>query len=619
LAEPTTSGPRPIHFGVFQVNLHTGELRKNGSKIKLEGQPFQILALLLDRPGELVTREELEQKLWAPGTFVDFEHSINAAVKRLREVLGDSADSPHFIETLPRRGYRFIYPLEGTGPMQAVVPPAPWWRRHWAAGLLLIVVVGAGASASLKVARLRNSSIRPPTPQLFQSIAVLPMRNLSGDPTQDYFADGMTEALITELGKTSALRVISLQSVLRYKGSRKPISDIARELNVDAVIEGSVLRSGDQVRIDAQLVQAEPERHLWSETFERNMRDVLALQSDVSRGIAREIQVSITPEQRVLLSRSYSVNPEAYHAWLRGRQLYSRYSDEWFDSAIAYLQKAIRLDPTYAPPYATLASVYCTDMRSSYDALYPLAASATSKALDLDGTLAEAHAAQGLVNLRFRWDWAGAEREFERAIQINPNSAEAHANYGYFLTLMGRFDEGIAAYRRAVEVDPLNFLPNQRLTWALDKAGRHDEAIVRLLELKRLEPDAYMVAYGLAHSYAHKKMYHEALAEINRVKCINFDCGWVLAVSGRRKEARELINRLIRLSKRQYIDPVFIALTYAGLGENNKALEWLEMGYRMRSRWMIYLKVVKELDPLRPDPRFQDLLHRMNFPPQETK
>lgn len=613
--EPSMPAPYPVRFGVFEADLQTQELRKSGTRIRLEGHPFQILALLLEKPGQLVTREELQEKLWPADTFVDFEHSINTAVNRLREVLGDSAETPRFIETLPRRGYRFIYPANGMEASTTARAPRPvaWRGLRWAAGLLVIAIALAGILA-VNIGGLRDRLLKGPTPQRVQSIGVLPLRNLSGDPNQDYFADGMTDALITELGKISALRVVSLQTMLRYKETKKAVPEIASELKVDALVEGSVVRAGNQVRIDAQLVQAKPERHIWAESFQRNGQDVLLLQGEVALAIAKEIRIATTPDQRAPLARARSVSPTAYEAWLRGRELYRRYSDEWYDSAIDYLQKAIRVDPTYAPPYATLAEVYCTDMRYSYEDRHALAESAAAKALELDEALAEAHAAQGLVNLRFRWDWAGAEREFKRAIELNSNSEEGHVNYGYFLTLMGRFEEGIATYRRAIELDPLNYIPNQRLAWAYGKAGRDDEDIAQLRELEALEPGASPTGYELAHVYARKKMYREALAEVERVKCNRLDCGWVMAVSGKRKEARDLIGHLISLSKRQYVDPFFIALTYAGLGERDEAIKWLEQGYRMRCRWMIYLKVVRELDPLRDDPRFNDLLRRMNFP-----
>ncbi len=605
--------PESFRFGAFEFDPRAGELCKQGLKLKVYGQPLDILEMLLARPGEMVTREELQNKLWPGDTFVDFEHSLNAAINRLRAALDDSSETPRFVETLPRRGYRFIALLDSVPLVQTEVATVGWRRRRvgWIAGGLALAAV---TLVALNVAGLRDRLLGRPVAGEITSIAVLPLKNLSGHPEQEYFADGMSGALITELGKISALRVISLQSMLRYKGTKKSMPEIARELKVDAIVEGAVLRSGNQVRIDAQLIQAEPERHLWSESFQRDAPDVLRLQSEVAVAIAREIQIVVTPDQRARLTQTRPVNPAAYTAWLRGRELYRRWDETYFDSAAEYLQKAIEVDPTFAPPYATLALMYATDIRYSWEERHLLAETTAAKALELDDGLAEAHAAQGLVKLRFGWGWAEAEREFKRALELNPNSGEAHTYYGYYLTLMGRFEEGFAALRQAIDLDPLNTLPTERLAWAYMKAGRFDDAIVLLLELKRLQPDHYMARYQLAHAYAYKGMYREALAEAERFKCTYLECGWLLAVSGRRQEARKLISRLIELSQKTYVDPGLIALTYAGLGEKDEAIKWLEQSYRLRGRWMIYMKSVREFDPLRSDARFQELMRRLNFP-----
>lgn len=607
-------------FGNFELHAGSGELRKNGRKIRLEGQPLQLLQLLLARPNEIVTREEIQRVLWDGDTFVDFEHSINAAVKRLRQALDDSPETPRFIETIPRRGYRFICPV--TAPAaNGTVAPQP--RSAWAPRAVLavsILPVLLAAAAWLALQHRAGNAAAPPT---IRSVAVLPLKNLSGDPREEYFADGMTDALIAEFGRIPGLRVISLQSVLRYKKTDKTVPEIARELKVDAVLEGAVRRSATEMRLDTQLLQASPERPLWSSSFVRPAADVLRLQGEVAAAVALAARVAITPQQRMQLAADRQINPEAYQAFLRGRELYRRFDDEWFDSAAEYLQKAIELDPSYAPPYATLAEIYSTDMRYSYQDLNERATAAAAKALELDNDLAEAHAAQAYVNLRFRWDWAGAEHEIKRALELNPNSSEALQMYGYHLTLMGRFDEAIASYRKALDVDPLNFLPNERLGFALSKARRYDEAIAHLRELARLEPHMFMGHYTLAYAYAFKGDYREAMMHVREgqrhlgdvAQPANFDYGYVIAVSGNRQEALELIRIMMAYRRRRYLDPMYIAETYAGLGDKDRALQWLELGYQQHARFMIYLKVLHELDSLRTDPRFQSLMRRMNFPP----
>ena len=603
----------PVRFGVFEFDPQAGELRRNGAKVRVEGQPVTILGLLLEDPGRLVTREELKEKLWPGETFVDFDHSINVAVKRLREALDDSADTPRYIQTLPRRGYRFIYPV--SPPPAEITPALSFAGRLWILASVLTIVLGA---AGWWLLRRPKPALASPV----HSLAVLPLKNLSGDSSQEYFADGMTDALITEFGKVGAFRVISLQSVLRFKKTSKPVAEIARELKVDAVMEGSILRSGDKLRIDVQLVQAEPERQLWADGFVRSESDILRLQSEVAAAITRATQAATSPARMALLTARQQVDPQAYEAFLRGRELYRRFDDEWFDSAERYLRKAIELDPNYAPPYATLAEIYSTDMRYSYADLNERATAAAARALQLDDSLAEAHAAQAYVELRFRWNWAAAEREIKRALELNPNSSEAVQMYGYYLTLMGRFEEAIAAYRRAIELDPLNFLPNERLGWTLSKARRYDEAIAHLQEIARTEPHMFMGHYTLAFAYAYKHMYHEAMAHVREgqrhlgdvAQPANFDYGWVIAKSGNRQEAVDLIRAMDEYSQRRYLDPCYIAFTYAGLDDKDKAMEYFEKAYRARARFLIYIKVMHEVDDLRSDPRFRDLLRRLNFP-----
>jgi len=395
-----TSGPCPIHFGIFQVNLHTGELRKNGSRIKLEGQPFQILALLLERPGELVTREQLEQELWAPGTFVDFEHSINAAVKRLREALSDSADSPHFIETLPRRGYRFIYPIDGKPNALEVPRPAAWWRSRWVFGLLGIVIV-LGMLLAANIGGLRRRLLSASVSPRIESLAILPVVNLTGDPAQEYFADGMTEELITEFSKIHTFkRVIPRTSAMAYKGAKKPLREIARELGVDAVLEASLLQTRGQVRITVRLIDGTTEQNLWAERYERNLSEVPPLYTRVVGAVARQLALTLTPAEQERLASVRPVNPGAYDAYLRGRALDADSDNpEKLRMARAQFERALQVDSEYPLALAGLADVearYCRNVELS-EACLQRAEALAVHALARDPNLALAHVALGHI------------------------------------------------------------------------------------------------------------------------------------------------------------------------------------------------------------------------------
>ena len=389
-----------IRFGVFEVDLRAGELRKKGLKVKLQEQPLQVLQILLENPGEVVTREELQRRIWPSDTFVDFDHGLYNGIKRLREALGDSADTPHYIETLARRGYRFIGRLD----------PGPTC-----------------------------------TPSPIRSLAVLPLENLSRDPEQEYFAEGMTEALITTLAKIGELRVVSRTSAMQYKGVHKPLREIARELEVDAIVEGSVPRAGRRVRITAQLIDTAKETHLWAESYERDLRNALALQSEVAQAIAREIRVKLTPVDQARFAEVHPVDPEAYEAYLKGRYHWNRRSAEGLGKAIQYFQQAIAKDPTYPAAYAGLAD--CLSILGWWSYVSPddgcgKAKGLAQKALEIDPSSAEAHASLAWATMLYDHNFALAEKEFERAIELNPRYATGHQWFGLYLALMGRYEEG---------------------------------------------------------------------------------------------------------------------------------------------------------------------------------
>ncbi len=405
-----------VRFGPFELDLRAAELHHNGTKSKLPEQLFQIVIALTERPGEVVTREELRQRLWGSDTFVDFEHGLNTAIKRLRETLGDSAENPRYIETLPRHGYRLMVPVERLDATLSAGADVSARRRKVGLAALAVVVLAVVAGLVWRQQLLERFR-----PVKIESLAVLPLENLSGNPDEEYFADGMTEQLITELGKVRALRVISRQSVMQYKGTNKPVPQIARELHVDAVVEGSAMRVGDRVRITTQLIQASPERHLWSESYERDLRDILALQSEVAHAITNEVKIKLTPQEQTRLASARPVDPEAYQALLKAK--YEKDSKK----AFAYFQQAIALDPTYAPAYVELADYYISETyggRPVKEAV-PLARAAVDKALELDPTLAEAHAMLGYIKFWFDWDWYGAEVDLKRTVLLNPNNAYA--------------------------------------------------------------------------------------------------------------------------------------------------------------------------------------------------
>ena len=397
-----------VRFGVFEVDLRAGELRKRGVKIKLQDQPFQILQILLERSGEVVTREEIRGRIWPADTFVDFDQGLNNAIKRLRESLGDSPDNPRFIETVPRHGYRFIGNLGVT-------------------------------SGQIK------------------SLAVLPLENLSRDPEQEYFAEGLTEALITTLAKIGELRVVSRTSAMQYKGVHKALREIARELEADAIVEGTVLRVGRRVRITAQLIDAPNETHLWAESYERDLRDVLTLQAEVAHAIARQIQIKLTPQEQAHFADVHPVNPEAYEAHLKGRYHWNRRSGEALPKAVQYFQQAIAKDPTYAAAYSGLAD--CLSVLGYWCLVPPdegcgKAKGLAHKALEMDHSLAEAHASLAFATMFYDFDFVTAEREFERSIELNPRNGTAHLWFGLSLGFIGRYEEGFTEVKRAVRLDP---------------------------------------------------------------------------------------------------------------------------------------------------------------------
>jgi TolB-like protein/DNA-binding winged helix-turn-helix (wHTH) protein/Tfp pilus assembly protein PilF len=626
--------PRLLRFGQFELDLRTAEIYKEGKRIKLQEQPCQVLALLIERPGDLVSREELRKKLWPNDTFVDFDHGVNIAINKLRDALGDSPEKPRFIETLPRRGYRFIAPVEapktsrnGEFPAQVTSSPAAWagsgaipWRRALLPALLALSLAAVFFfSVRYWRGRAVESSIR--------SLAVLPLENLSRDPAQDYFADGMTDELITSLAKLQTLKVISRSSVMRYKGTSKPLPEIARELNVDGVIEGTVLRSGNRVRITAQLIRAATDQHLWAETYEGNVEDVLRVQDEVARTVAAEIRFKLKPEAEGRLAKSLSVKPEAYEAYLRGRyNFYDRGMKEGSVAASHYFEEAIAKDPQYAPAYAGLADYYTLSgfrgqpftNREAMEKAKELAA----KALRLDDGSAEAHIAMANVLFRYDWNWVEAEREFKRGIELNINAPSSYSHYAMYLGVLGRPDEAIAATKRAIELDPFSALMNYSLGVVLQWSGRDDEAAEQARKAIALDPFFSGAHLVLARAYDQLGRYDEAIVEhlesdtldgIDPSAVAGFKRAYMSSgINGYRRKRMEWEKQRARSGKANYH---LIALLSAQLGDKDAAFQWLEKAYQERLLTMPNIKVAPGLRSLHGDPRFADLVRRVGLPP----
>jgi TolB-like protein/Tfp pilus assembly protein PilF len=560
-----------VRFGFFEVDQRSGELRKQGVKVKLQEQPFLLLQMLLEHPGEIVTREELQKRIWPSDTFVDFEQGLNNAAKRLREALSDSADTPSFIETIPRRGYRFIASIN-TGPRQ------------------------------------------------MESLIVLPLENLSGDPEQEYFADGLSEALINNLAKIAALQVISRTTAMRYKKTEKTLPQIARELNVDAIIEGTVLRSGERVRISVQLIDAHRDTHLWAQNYDRDLRDILALHAEVAQAVAREVQVKLTPHDYANFAHAHPVDPEAYEAYLKGRYYWNRRPAE-LGKAIQCLEQAITRDPGYAAALTGLAD--CLNSLTVYGLAPPTEGSVKAKqlaqrALEIGHSLAEAHTALGLATA-YDYDFSTAEREFERAIELNPRYAHAHAMFSFLLAWTGRYEESYTEVQRALRLDPLSSITNSMVGWVYFHGRRYDQAIEQLQKTLELDPRSGISWAFLGWVQSCKSLHKSAITSL-RKSCEIYPgsgpiawLGQVYATAGYRREALKILEQLQELSKQQYVSPYGMGRIYAALGQTEDTFHWLETAYEQRANWMVYLKVDPVFDDLRSDQRFQDLMRRMNF------
>jgi TolB-like protein/DNA-binding winged helix-turn-helix (wHTH) protein/Tfp pilus assembly protein PilF len=626
---PETDTKQVIRFGIFEVDRRAGELWKKGLRVKLQDQPLQILLALLEKPGEVVTREELRAKLWPTDTFVDFDHGLNAGVKRLRDALDDSAENPRFVETLPRRGYRFIATIASDTIHGEHPAASPKKLKKWvlplgvgAAVVIALLAALARDAGGLRSRLFSHSSVQPH----IHSLAVLPLKNLSGDPNQEYFADGMTEELITELSRLTSLKVVSRTSVMQYKEEkRKPLPQIAQELHVDGVIEGSVLRSGNRIRIAAQLIYAPTDQHLWVETYERDLGEVLKLQGEVAEAIAHQVRIQVTPDQQVRFHSAPAVNPAAYEAYLKGQFYESDGTQASLTQAQGYFEEAAREDPGFALAYVGLADCYSelgTYRWMPPQDAYRHGSDAVQKALQLDPTVGEAHSTLGYLNWQYRWDWQAAERELRRAADLNPNYVEGHETLVWYLAWSRRRDEALAEVQKIRALDPAYPYAS------VDESGvyYHQRDYKSLIEASQravlTNPNSWSSHYFLAVGYEGSGQLEQAVPEYQRAVDLsqrNSDTiaglAHVYATSGKKAEAEKIVGDLQRESKTGYVSPYMIAAICSGLGQKDKAFEFLEKAYQEKSPDIAYfIKADLRMDPLRSDPRFQDLLRRIRLP-----
>jgi TolB-like protein/DNA-binding winged helix-turn-helix (wHTH) protein/Tfp pilus assembly protein PilF len=635
-------------FGQFKMDLASGTLTRQGDRVKLQDQPFRILALLLERASETVTREELRQALWAEDTYVEFEGSLNAALKRVRHALRDSPDNPIFIETVPRRGYRFIAPVDYSAPasvaesgprnvpvsspvseqaaIAAALAPLAEKRRTGtaamgiAAGVLLLAVL----AMAFNLGGIRQKWIKSAPPQIrpIASLAVLPLEDLSSDPAQQYFADGITDELITDLAQISNLKVISRTSTIQYRGTKKSIPEIGKALRVDALIEGTVERDANRVRIRVQLIDSASDRHLWARSYDRELRDVLLLQSEAARDIAQEIRGQVAPAQSEVVTAPTPVNPEAYEAYLKGRYFLNKRSSEGIMTATGYFEQAIALDPQFALAYAGLADSYSLLGSETLPASVASAKARTAalKALELDPSIAEGHTALAVVHFYYDWNWNDSQRELQRAIQLNPNYATAHHWSSVYLSAMGRFPEAIQEAERAHELDPLSPSITISLATEYRDARRFDRSIELLSAVLELDPNFAAAHQGLGKTYAAMGLWKLAVEEFQKAAALAHDSesltglAYAYSASGGRAEALKIVDQLRAQPGGNYVSPFNLAAVFTGLGEKDQAFSSLDRAYHERDSRLPFLAVDRWFEPLHSDPRFVELCGRMGLP-----
>lgn len=625
--------PSVLRFGPFELDRQNFELRRDGQPVKLDRTPLELLFLLAERRGTLVTREEAVDQIWGKGVFIEAETSLYTAVRKIRKALGDDIGEPQFIQTVSRKGYRFIAKIEENGGLSgSPVPVRTTPNRRgstwvlWVAGSCLLLI-----GALLVWLRVVRQSSRHGKIML----VVLPLQNLSGDERQDYLADGITEEVITQVGKLDPkhLGVIARTSAMQYKHAQKDTAQIARELGVNYLLEGSIQRSGNRLRITAQLIQASDQTHIWAESYDRDLSDVLKTESEIAGVVAGEIRLTLSEQTNHRLAAVDRVNPEAHDSYLRGLQGWNQRSRDGFLQAITEFNRATQLDPTYAPAFAALARVYSlapifADIPANDAA--PKALEAANRALALDETLADAHSALGFVKAHYQYDWKAAAQEFRRAIELEANDSYAHFFYSNsYLSPFGRHQEAITEMKKAMELDPLSpafqSFAGRTLIWA----RRYDDALAQYQKVNQLVPNFALNHERLAQLYASLNKYGEAIAEESKARLMSGENPREVLAKMARLRRAFTNNGALGYWKQQlellrekpnppedYDRPFGLAMVYAQLDEKDKAISNLEIAYQQRDPQMTELAVDPQFDTLRTDPRFIDLERRVGIAPR---
>jgi TolB-like protein/DNA-binding winged helix-turn-helix (wHTH) protein/Tfp pilus assembly protein PilF len=647
--EPGTSQP-VRRFGPFEADFQAGELRKHGIRLHIQEQPLRMLSMLVEHTDQVVSRQELSRDLWPGHEPADLDDSLNATVKKLRDALGDDAGKPLYIETIPRRGYRFIAPVqvdppaappaEPVSPKLFILPTAPQktderdavianlsaiaspsrdrvrlpsrWSALWLASLTGLIFVCLVLLWTYVPGRMKKAAASGP----IRSIAVLPFDNLSGDPNQEYFADGLTDVVITDLAQLGTIRVISRASVMQYKTARKPLDQIRRELDVDAVVEGSVARSGNTIRVNAQLIQAAEDRHLWARSFERDAGDIVALQDDVARSVATSIQAAIGPGSLAHPQNARPVSIEAYEAYLRGLFFLNHRTNADLRKSLEYFNQATDLDTALAPAYAGAAHAY--GLLADYDGMSPRdaeprAEAAARKAIELDDSVSSAHAALAFALWKYDWDWHTSESEFQRALELNPSDANTQHVYGLFLACKGDFESGLNHIRKAQQLDPLSMIIRTNIAWISYYRRDFPKAVAGYQEVLQLDP-LFVVA--------HQKLWIAYALEGNKGQAVE-ELGNVFRFFGHSELANTIdqtdISSRYSVALQTYVDSGYLTLYEKArylslLGKKKEALEALDEAAAQRSSWMIYLGVEPAFDLLRSSPEFRKLSASANVP-----